>query len=129
MKFFSRIVVVLLIASPAIAATEKWEEIDREEVVGETPWGIKEILNHWEYKTLLQEIRDRAISETLVGEPVTVIDSLKIVTRTMEWQGSTICQPNDPRLQTKLRGFQACYENGECIGSDSAVLDRDPCLP
>ncbi len=116
--------------SSAFGETGYWKEINKTSEVGATPYGVKKLLVDFRYANLFQQLKDSALANILSGEGPSVIERITITTYFLEWQGDTICQPNDSRLKVQTLGYTACWagSNG-CEGSSSSILNRDPCLP
>jgi len=87
-----------------------------------TTFGIKKLMGHWQYRSLFAEIHQR-------GEDPGIINLVEVETRTLKWEGKTVCNPNDPRLFAKVLDHTVCWKttNG-CEGGRSAIINRDPCL-
>lgn len=120
---------ILVGVSFAQANQGDWRKVSSKSELAVTPFGIKKLMNHWNYKSLFVDIQQRAITSILVGEDPGTLDRVDIEIRTYKWEGQTTCPPNDPRLYVDVLGYTACWANTNgCEVSSFMIVNRDPCL-
>ena len=69
---------ILLSTLITISAQANWELISESTEKGVTPYGVKTILNSWEYRDLFEHERKEATHSLLAGEPVRVIAQIEV---------------------------------------------------
>jgi len=123
------VAVVISCSSFVFAGSGEWKEESTKIEKAVTPFGIKKIMNKWEYRILFSQVRESAVTKILVGEDPGIVDHVDVTTTILKWHGDTVCSPNNPRLTLKLHGYSLCWaESNGCEAQGVPMpIGFDPC--